>query len=240
VYQTVIKAAEGDDQVKDNFLPTSLIGAARSWLINLPEGSITSWDQLCAMFIENFKGTYVPGRRMRWSNVGIIFEPEDHPDTELTDRNLPFVVKIPIRRHKMVKTLIDSGALLNLMMWKTFIEMGLNLAELTLVHDTFHGIIPGQSSIPIRLIDLKVSCGSGENKRREMLTFEVASFDIECSCILGRPFLLQFMAIIHTAYATIKIPGPNGVIILKSYQRDALACENTALTHAGWFREKEA
>jgi hypothetical protein len=24
----------------------------------LPEASITSWDQLCAMFIENFQGTY--------------------------------------------------------------------------------------------------------------------------------------------------------------------------------------
>jgi hypothetical protein len=36
----------------------ALSGAARSWLINLPEGSIHSWDQLCAMFIENFQGTY--------------------------------------------------------------------------------------------------------------------------------------------------------------------------------------
>jgi hypothetical protein len=58
VYQTVIEAAGGDDQVKANFLPTTLTGAARSWLINLPEGSVTSWDQLCVMFIENFQGTY--------------------------------------------------------------------------------------------------------------------------------------------------------------------------------------
>jgi hypothetical protein len=35
-----------------------LSGVARSWLINLPEGSIHSWDQLCAMFIGNFQGTY--------------------------------------------------------------------------------------------------------------------------------------------------------------------------------------
>jgi hypothetical protein len=68
---------------------------------------------------------------MRWSNVGISFRPEDHPDTELSDRNLPFVVKIPIGWHKVAKTLIDSGASLNLMMRKTFIEMSLNLAELT-------------------------------------------------------------------------------------------------------------
>jgi hypothetical protein len=58
VYQIVIEDANGDDQVKDNFLHMTLTGAARSWLINLLEGSIHSWDQLCAMFIRNFQGTY--------------------------------------------------------------------------------------------------------------------------------------------------------------------------------------
>jgi hypothetical protein len=58
VYQTVIEVAGGGYQVKTNFLPTGLTSATRSWLINLPEASITSWDQLCAMFIENFQGTY--------------------------------------------------------------------------------------------------------------------------------------------------------------------------------------
>jgi hypothetical protein len=58
VHQTVIEAVGGDDWVKANFMPTALSGAARSWLINLPEGSIHSWDQLCAMFIGNFQGTY--------------------------------------------------------------------------------------------------------------------------------------------------------------------------------------
>jgi hypothetical protein len=72
-----------------------------------------------------------------------------------------------------------------------------------------------------------------ENKRREMLTFEVASFNIGYNCILGRSFLLKFMVVIHTAYATIKMPSPRGVITLKSDQRDALACENATLTHAG-------
>jgi hypothetical protein len=31
---------------------------ARSWLINLLEGSIYTWDQLCAIFIGNFQGMY--------------------------------------------------------------------------------------------------------------------------------------------------------------------------------------
>jgi hypothetical protein len=58
VYQTVIKAARGDNWVKANYLPTALSGVTRSWLINLPEGSIYTWDQLYAMSIENFQGTY--------------------------------------------------------------------------------------------------------------------------------------------------------------------------------------
>jgi hypothetical protein len=72
----------------------------------------------------------------------------------------------------------------------TIIEMGLNLAELTPVHDTFHGFILGQSSTLIGRIDLEVFCGTGENKSREMLTFEVARFDIGYNCILVSPFLL--------------------------------------------------
>jgi hypothetical protein len=105
------------------------------------------------------------------------------------------------------------------------------------VHDTFHGIIPGHSSTPIEHIDLEVSCGAEENKRREMLTFEVVSFDIEYNCIFRRLFLLKFMAVIHTAYAMIKMPGPKGVITIKSDQCDALACENASLTHVEKFDE---
>jgi hypothetical protein len=136
--------------------------------------------------------------------------------------------------------MIDNGASLNLLMRRTFIEMGLSLADLTPAQDTFHMIIPGQSSTPIGRIDLEVSCSSGENKRRETLTFEVASFDIDYNCILRRPFLLKFMAVIHMAYVTIKMSGPKGVITLKSDQRDAVAYENVALTHAGKFGNKEA
>jgi hypothetical protein len=167
---------------------------------------------------------------MRWSDDYILFGPEDHPDMELSERNLPLIVKIPIGRHKVAKTLINSGASLNLMMRKIFIEMGLKLSDLTPVHDTFHGIILGQASTPIGHIDLKVSCGTEENKHREIQTFEVVSFNIGYNCILGRPFLLRFKAVINTAYVTIKMPGPRAVITLKSDQGDALACENATLT----------
>jgi hypothetical protein len=66
-----------------------------------------------------------------------------------------------------------------------------------------------------------------------MLTFEVASFDNSYNYFLGRLFLLKFMTVIHTAYATMKMPGPKGVITIQADQRYALTCENVTLTHAG-------
>jgi hypothetical protein len=153
---------------------------------------------------------------MKWSHMDILFMPKDHPEMELFKRNLLFVVKLPIGRHKVAKTLIDNGASLNLIMRKTIIDMGLNLKDLTPVHDMFHGVIPGQSSTHIGRIDLEMSCGTGDNKRKEMLIFKVASFDIGYNCILGRPFLLKFMAVIHTVYAMMKMPGPKGMITIKA------------------------
>jgi hypothetical protein len=129
---------------------------------------------------------------------------------------LPFVVKLLIGWHKVAKTLVDNGASPNLNMRKTFIDMGLKLYDITPIHDTFCGVILGQSSTPIGCIDLEVSCGSGDNKHWKMLTFEIASFNISYNCILGRPFLLKLMVVIHTAYATMKMPRPKVVITIKA------------------------
>jgi hypothetical protein len=118
----------------------------------------------------------------------------------------------------VAKTLVDNGASLNLIMRKTFIEMGLNLADLAPVHDMFHGVIPVQLSIPIRCINLEVSCGTGDNKCREILIFEVASFNIGYNYILRRSFLLKFMVVIHTTYVTMKMHGPKGIITIKADQ----------------------
>jgi hypothetical protein len=48
------------------------------------------------------------------------------------------------------------------------------------------------------------------------------------------------MTVIHTAYATIKMPDSKGIITLKADQRDVLACENASLSHADRFGEKAA
>jgi hypothetical protein len=76
----------------------------------------------------------------------------------VSNRNLLFVVKLSIGQHNVVKRLINNEPSLNLIMGKTFIEMGSNLKDLTPVYDTFHGVIAGQSSTPIGRMDLEVFC----------------------------------------------------------------------------------
>src|SRR5664279_1744907 len=58
LYTVGIKAANGDDKVMANWFPMALKEAACMWLMNLPEGSVSSWGELCEQFVANFKGTY--------------------------------------------------------------------------------------------------------------------------------------------------------------------------------------
>ena len=41
-----------------NWFPMALKDNARSWLMNLPEESVSSWEDLCLQFEANFKPTY--------------------------------------------------------------------------------------------------------------------------------------------------------------------------------------
>ena len=54
LYSLTICAAKGDD----NWMPMALKGAAITWLMNLSEGSIHSYEELCLQFVANFKGSY--------------------------------------------------------------------------------------------------------------------------------------------------------------------------------------
>jgi hypothetical protein len=90
-----------------------------------------------------------PERRIKWFDINISFRLEHHSKTELSNRNLPFMVKFQIGQHKVAKTLVDNEASLILIMRKTFIKMGLNVTNLTPVHDTFHGV--SQDSHPLLL-----------------------------------------------------------------------------------------
>jgi hypothetical protein len=47
IYSTSILAIGGDEAVMANYITVALTGMARSWLMNLPEGTLDSWSELC-------------------------------------------------------------------------------------------------------------------------------------------------------------------------------------------------
>ena len=84
-----------------------------------------------------------------------------------------------------------------------------------------------------------VYIGEDDNQRVEELTFEVADFESPYNCILGRPFLNKFMAVIHPAYGVMKIPGPKGPIKVQADLHQAVRCDSNALAMTGHFRADE-
>jgi hypothetical protein len=58
IYTIAVQAAGArDDKILANYFPLVLKPNVRSWLMNLPEGSISSWSDLCHQFV----GTYIGG-----------------------------------------------------------------------------------------------------------------------------------------------------------------------------------
>ena len=49
--------ANGDEKIMENWFPMALKDGARSWLLNLTEGSVCSWEEMRSRFIANFQGT---------------------------------------------------------------------------------------------------------------------------------------------------------------------------------------
>ena len=54
LYELSIKAANGDEKVMANRFPMALKDRARSWLLNLQHGSISSLDEMRDRFVANF------------------------------------------------------------------------------------------------------------------------------------------------------------------------------------------
>ena len=58
LYELGVEAANGDEKVMANWFPMALKDGARTWLLNLAPGTISSWDEMRTRFIANFQGTH--------------------------------------------------------------------------------------------------------------------------------------------------------------------------------------
>jgi hypothetical protein len=62
IYSTSILAVGRNEAVMANYFPIALMWMARSWLMNLPKGTLHSWSDLCHQFTANIESAYTrPG-----------------------------------------------------------------------------------------------------------------------------------------------------------------------------------
>jgi hypothetical protein len=110
---------------------------------------------------------------------------------------------------------MDAGSGINLIYVKTLWAMHISLEFLKRTDYSFHRIVPGSANYPLGRIALNVCFGNHQNYKREKLDFEVMDWPSQYHAILGRPTFSRFMAVPHYTYLVLKMPGPNGIIMVK-------------------------
>jgi hypothetical protein len=132
---------------------------------------------------------------------------------------------------RLNKVLIDVGSGLNVIFTKTSKKMKLDITRmLTKSTSPFHGIIPGNTAIPLGSVVLPVTFGeTRENYRTEYIKFEVADFETSYHAILGRPAIAKFMAVPHYTYLVLKMPSLAGVLSLQEDLKISFDCDTEAV-----------
>jgi hypothetical protein len=173
-----------------------------------------------------------PPSFLDWSEDAITFSREDHPNRIPNPSQYPLVVDPVIGNARFSKVLMDRGSSLNILYVHTLRLLGIGLDQLRPSMTPFHGVAPGKRVQPLGQNDLPVWFGTPDNYRKETLTFEVVGFRGVYHAILGRPCYTKFMVVPIYTYLKMKMPGPNGVIIVGSSIEHAFACDVECEEHA--------
>ena len=89
------------------------------------------------------------------------------------------------------------------------------------------------------MITLEVVFGSPENFRSEELIFDIVPFRSGYHALLGRTAFARFNAVPHYAYLKLKMPGPNGVIIVNGSTERSLQTEEQTASFAAKVQASE-
>ena len=102
------------------------------------------------------------------------------------------LVDSPIINNVMVSNmLINGGSNINLISTKLMTKLQITKTSLA----------------PTGKVLLPVTFGTKENYQTENIIFDIADIAMPYNGILGRPALAKFMAIVHHAYNSLKIPS---------------------------------
>jgi hypothetical protein len=106
---------------------------------------------------------------LKWSQVPITFDYNDHPDFILKPSRYPLIVSPIVKDIKLNRLLVDEGSSLNIIFLKTFNQMGLSRTTMRPGQAPFHRIVPRAAVNPIDQITLPVTFKTRENFHTEYM-----------------------------------------------------------------------
>ena len=121
--------------------------------------------------------------------------------------------------------LVDGGSSIDILFRNSLPALKITPTQLKPYDAQFWGVLPGQSSVPLRQITLPVQFGTSDHFHTEFVNFVVANFDGTYHAILGRPSLTKFMAVPHCSYLVLKMPTEKGVLTVRGNVYTAYICE---------------
>ena len=135
------------------------------------------------------------------------------------------VVSPIIVDYQLKKVLMDGVASINILYLSTLKRMRISTRQLRPSNVKFHGIVPGCSASSLGEITLEVTFGEENNYRTEEISFEVVPFESAYHAIFGRPAFAKFFVCPCYLYNKMKMPGPNGIIMVEGDFKMAKECK---------------
>jgi hypothetical protein len=86
---------------------------------------------------------------LKWSEVLITFDCEDHPDHVLQPGSYPLVVAPLFKSKRVHKVLMDGGSRISMLYESMIDDMGILWSALRPSTAPFHGVVPGMEVLPI-------------------------------------------------------------------------------------------
>src|SRR3954463_2874200 len=108
----------------------------------------------------------------------------------------------------MDRIFMDGGSSLNIIFTSTLHKMLIPRSVWKKSSTVIHGVVPGEATSSLGVIELDVVFGSKRNFARQALEFEVLDWQSQYHAILGRQAFAQFMTVPHYASSNSRCQDP--------------------------------
>ncbi|KAL2252463.1 UNVERIFIED_CONTAM: hypothetical protein Sindi_0041000 [Sesamum indicum] len=121
------------------------------------------------------------------------------------------------------KILVDSGSSVDIIFHDTYVQLGIDNAQLRKVNTPLMGFSVDMIQ-PVGEVTLPLSLESYPKRSTKLVKFLVVKAPFAYNVILGRPSLNLFRAIASTFHLKLKFPTPDGVGEAAGDKRMAKEC----------------